>query len=296
MNMSSGATPPSFAEVEPAPSPSAGRGSTTPQRVGSGWGRRVLTVVAVCVYIYLFLPLVNIVVFTFNEPKGRYNLSWDGFTLANWADPFKDRELTAAFVRSLEVAAVSVAVALAMGSLVAIALARYRFTGNKVIEVFLVLPLTTPEIVLGASLYQLFLGRDVVLGRSTVVIAHIMFLVSFVALTVKARVRGFDWTVEDAAMDLGASPLRTFWKITFPLILPGILAAALLSFALSMDDYIITDFTKGEFTTFPIQVNNAFRVSFPPQVNVLATIVLIVSVLLLVLTSARGDRSSVTAR
>jgi spermidine/putrescine transport system permease protein len=117
-----------------------------------------------------------------------------------------------------------------------------------------------------------------------------------VALTVKARVRGFDWTVEDAAMDLGASPWRTFRKVTFPLIVPGILAAALLSFALSLDDYIITDFTKGEFATFPIQVNNQFRVSFPPQVNVLATIVLVVSVLLLVLTSVRGDRSSVTTR
>jgi spermidine/putrescine transport system permease protein len=143
-----------------------------------------------------------------------------------------------------------------------------------------VLPLTTPEIVLGASLYQLFLGRNIVLGQATVIIAHIMFLVSFVAMTVKARVRGFDWTVEDAAMDLGAPPMRVFWRITFPLILPGILAAALLSFAISLDDYIVTDFTRGEYTTFPIQVNNAFRVSFPPQVNVLATIILIVSLLL----------------
>jgi spermidine/putrescine transport system permease protein len=114
--------------------------------------------------------------------------------------------------------------------------------------------------------------------------------VSFVALTIKARVRGFDWTLEDAAMDLGASPWRTFRKVTFPLILPGILAAALLSFALSLDDYIITDFTKGEYVTFPIQVNNAFRIAFPPQVNVLATIVLVVSVLLLVLTSVRGQK------
>jgi spermidine/putrescine transport system permease protein len=219
-------------------------------------------------------------VFTFNDPAGKYNLSWEGFTLANWADPFKDAQLTQAFVRSLVVAAVAVTVALAMGSLIAIALSRYRFTGNKVTEVFLVLPLTTPEIVLGASLYQLFLGRNIVLGQATVIIAHIMFLVSFVAMTVKARVRGFDWTVEDAAMDLGARPLRVFWKVTFPLILPGILAAALLSFALSLDDYIVTDFTRGEFTTFPIQVNNAFRVSFPPQVNVLATLILVVTLIL----------------
>ena len=273
--MAEGAAPPVFAEAEPGR-----RGSDKAVRAGSPWGRRLLTAFAVCVYIYLFLPLINIVVFTFNSPKGRYNLSWDGFTLDNWLNPFADKELTDAFGRSLQVAVVSITIALVMGSLIAIALARYRFTGSKVTEVFLVLPLTTPEIVLGASLYQLFLGRNVVLGFSTVVIAHIMFLVSFVAMTVKARVRGFDWTVEDAAMDLGASPMRVFWRITFPLILPGILAAALLSFAISLDDYIVTDFTRGEYTTFPIQVNNAFRVSFPPQVNVLATIILIVSLLL----------------
>jgi len=279
-----------MSESASLPAATSGRGSggsDKPQRVGSGWGRRLLTAFAICVYLYLFLPLINIIVFTFNEPKGRYNLSWDGFTLGNWAHPFADEELTNAFGRSLQVAVIAVTISLVMGSLMAIALARYRFTGSKITEVFLVLPLTTPEIVLGASLYQLFLGRNVTLGATTVIIAHIMFCVSFVALTVKARVRGFDWSLEDAAMDLGASPLRTFRKITFPLILPGIMAAALLSFALSMDDYIITDFTKGEFSTFPIQVNNAFRVSFPPQVNVLATMVLVVSVLLLVLTSAR---------
>jgi spermidine/putrescine transport system permease protein len=290
MTMSGGAAPPVFVEVEDGPV----TGSTKPQRVGSGWGRRILTLFAIAVYIYLFLPLINIVIYTFNKPAGRYNLSWEQFTLENWANPFKDKELTDAFLRSLQVAFIAVTIAVIMGSLMAIALARYRFTGNKVTEIFLVLPLTTPEIVLGASLYQLFLGQDVTFGFPTVVIAHIMFCVSFVALTVKARVRGFDWTLEDASMDLGASPIRTFWKITFPLIVPGILAAALLSFALSMDDYIITDFTKGEFVTFPIRVNNAFRVAFPPQVNVLATIVLVVSVLLLVISSVRGDKGGVT--
>jgi spermidine/putrescine transport system permease protein len=288
--------PPVVAETRPGRiGRRAGRGDRS-RAVGSGWGVRVLTVFAVLVYLYLFAPLINIVAFTFNRPAGRRNLAWNEFTLENWANPFADEELTSAFLRSLQVAAIAVAAALVLGSLMAIALSRYRFTGNKVTEVFLVLPLTTPEIVLGASLYQLFLDREVQLGSTTVILAHVMFCVSFVALTVKARVRGFDWSVEDAAMDLGASPWRTFRKVTFPLILPGILAAALLSFALSLDDYIITDFTKGEFLTFPIQVNNSFRVAFPPQVNVLATIVLAVSVVLLVLTSLRGDRSSVTGR
>ncbi len=291
MVMSEGAAPPYLLRELEEPGKSR-KGQTSSRPAGSRWGRRILTAFACLVYLYLFLPLINIIVFTFNDPAGRYNISWDGFTINNWLDPFKDKELTDAFIRSLQVAVLSISIALIMGSLVAIALARYRFTGSRSIEIFLVLPLTTPEIVLGASLYQLFLGRNVVLGFSTVVIAHVMFCVSFVALTVKARVRGFDWTLEDAAMDLGASPWRSFRKITFPLILPGIMAAALLSFALSLDDYIVTDFTKGEFTTFPIQVNNAFRVSFPPQVNVLATIVLIMSVLLLVLTSVRGEKGA----
>ncbi len=286
MTMSAGAAPPVFEEPDPAPE----GGSTKPQRAGSGWGRRILFAVSMLVYLFLFLPLINILVFTFNKPSGRYNLAWEQFTLDNWADPFRDNQLTDAFIRSLQIAVIAVGISVVMGSLMAIALARYRFTGSKFTEIFLVLPLTTPEIVLGASLYQLFLGQDVTFGFSTVLIAHIMFCVSFVALTVKARVRGFDWTLEDAALDLGSPPLRTFRKITFPLIVPGILAAALLSFALSMDDYIITDFTKGEFITFPIQVNNAFRVSFPPQVNVLATMVLVASVLLLVLTSVRGEK------
>ncbi|MFN7150426.1 MAG: ABC transporter permease [Microthrixaceae bacterium] len=285
MTMSSGAAPPVAVEVE-----DLGKGSSKAERVGSPWPRRLLTAFAMLLYLWLFAPLINIVVFTFNEPRGRRNLAWNQFTLENWAQPFKDSDLTSAFLKSLLVAAIAVGVALVLGSLMAIALARYRFTGSKFTEIFLVLPLTTPEIVLGASLYQLFLGQEVTLGFGTVVIAHIMFCVSFVALTIKARVRGFDWTLEDAAMDLGASPWRTFRKVTFPLILPGILAAALLSFALSLDDYIITDFTKGEYVTFPIQVNNAFRIAFPPQVNVLATIVLVVSVLLLVLTSVRGQK------
>ena len=290
MTMSEGAAPPVFAEVD---SLGSGSGSAKAERVGSPWPRRLLTAFAVLTYLWLFAPLINIVVFTFNEPRGRRNLAWNKFTLDNWAQPFSDADLTSAFMKSLVVAAISVTVALVFGSLIAIALARYRFTGSKVTEIFLVLPLTTPEIVLGASLYQLFLGQEVTLGFSTIIIAHIMFCVSFVALTVKARVRGFDWTLEDASMDLGSGPWRTFRKVTFPLILPGIMAAALLSFALSLDDYIITDFTKGEYITFPIHVNNAFRIAFPPQVSVLATIVLVVSVLLLVLSSARGDRGSV---
>jgi spermidine/putrescine transport system permease protein len=194
-------------------------------------------------------------------------------------------------VVSLKVAAVACVAATAMGALMAIALARYRFRGSGLINVLLVLPLTTPEIVLGSSLFTLFFGRELDFGFWTVVIAHILFCVSFVALTVKARIRGFDWTLEDAAMDLGAGPLRTFAKVTFPLIIPGVLAAMLLSFALSIDDYIITSFVAGDsLVTFPMRIFNQARTQTPPYINVLATIILAVTFALFLVAVLRGSR------
>jgi spermidine/putrescine transport system permease protein len=242
------------------------------------WG---LNLYAALGLIYLFVPMFWIVWFSFNDPSSRFNLVWQGFTLDNWRHPFSEQGLTDAFIESLKIAAISTAISTVIGSMIAIALARYRFRGSEGLNLFLVLPLTSPEIVLGASLATLFLDADVTRGFTTVIIAHVMFQVSFVALTVRARVRGFDWTLEQAAQDLGATPMRTFWRITFPLILPGILAAALLSFALSIDDFIITLFNAGSLSTFPLYIYGSFRVQFPPQANVLATIILVVSVALM---------------
>jgi len=268
------------------------RAITARGRVGS-WA---LNLVAVVGLVYLFVPIVWIVVFSFNRPNGRYNIVWQRFTLDNWLDPFADADLTDAFQRSLKIAAISTAVAVVLGSMIALALSRYRFRGLAGYNLFLVLPLTTPEVVLGSSLATLFIDWDVTRGFTTVVIAHIMFQVSFVALTVRARVRGFDWTLEQAAQDLGASPLVTFRRVTFPLILPGVLAAALLSFALSIDDFIITLFNAGSETTFPLYINGSFRVQFPPQANVLATVVLLVSVALMLFGVLRSIRRKATAR
>jgi spermidine/putrescine transport system permease protein len=242
------------------------------------WG---LNLFAVGVMIYLFMPIFWIVGFSFNEPKGKFNFVWQNATLDNWREPFKDEALTDALLTSLKIASISTVIATVLGSLIAIGLARYSFRGNAFLDFVLVFPLTTPEIVIGSSLATLFLDQNVTRGFSTVVIAHVMFQISFVALTVRARVRGFDWTLEQAAQDLGASPMRTFWKVTFPLILPGILAASLLSFALSLDDFIITLFNAGSVSTFPLFVNASFKNSFSPQINVLATIVLLASVALL---------------
>ena len=267
--------------------PTSGRGQI------ARWG---LNVYAALGLIYLFVPIAWIIWFSFNQPAGRYNIVWQRFTLDNWSDPFANSDLTGAFVESLKIAAISTSIATVLGSLIAVALSRYSFRGASGLNLFLVLPLTTPEIVLGSSLATLFFDWDVSRGFTTVIIAHVMFQVSFVALTVRARVRGFDWTLELAAQDLGATPMRTFWKITFPLILPGILAAALLSFALSIDDFIITLFNAGSLSTFPLYINGSFRVQFPPQANVLATMVLVASVGLLMVGVVRSSRRNASDR
>jgi spermidine/putrescine transport system permease protein len=244
-------------------------------------GRGALNVYAGLVLVYLFLPVFVIILFSFNDPVGKFNLVWKGFSLDAWRDPFNRPELVDAFQTSLKIAAVSTGVAVVLGSMIAIALVRHRFRGAGGFDLFLVVPLTMPEVVLGSSLLTLFLDFGWNLGFGTVVLAHIMFQISFVALTVKARIRGFDWTLEDAAMDLGATPRRTFLRITLPLILPGIVAAAMLSFALSLDDFIITLFTAGSTETYPLYVNSAQKTELPPQINVLATMILVASLLLI---------------
>ena len=253
-------------------------------------GQRVINAFAGLGLVYIFLPIFVIIAFSFNAPKGKFNIKWQGFTLDNWANPFAQEQLTSALWVSLRIALISTVCATVLGSLIALALSRYKFKGSGGVNLFLVLPLTSPEIVLGSSLATLFIDRGVDFGYVTVIIAHVMFQISFVAVTVRARIRGFDWTLEQAAMDLGATPSRAFWKITFPLILPGILAAALLSFALSIDDFIITFFNAGSLVTFPLQIFGASRVAIPPQINVLATMLLIVSVGLMVAGTVIGNR------
>ena len=256
----------------------AGRRAGVRRRVG----RRVVNGAAVFALLYLFAPIAVIVVFSFNRPVGKFNLVWQHFTLRNWMHPFARKELTQAMVLSLRIAVLAALIATALGTLVALALTRYRFRGSAAVNLLLVLPLTTPEIVLGASLASVFIQRGVKRGFVTILIAHVMFCLSFVALTVKARLRGFDWTMEDAAMDLGAGPIRTFVRITLPLIAPGILAAFLLSFAISIDDFITTLFNAGNRITYPLQIFGASRAELPPQVHVLGTMVLLVGVVFLV--------------
>ena len=242
---------------------------------------------------YLFLPIVVIVVFSFNEPGrtvttdgletfkvGRYNYQWGRFSLNAWKDPFKYRDLTASFLNSLRIAAVVTVTAIILGTMMSLAIVKYRFRGKGLVNMLLVLPLTMPEVVLGFSLLTLFVTANVDRGFWTIVVAHVMFCVSYVATTVKARIRGFDWRLEEAAADLGANPWRAFTRVTLPIIAPGVAAAGLLTFALSLDDFIITYLNSGAKATFPIQVWTTKRSSIPPQINVFGTGVMLVSVVL----------------
>jgi spermidine/putrescine transport system permease protein len=204
--------------------------------------RHTLTFVGILALAYLMLPIVIVIVFSFNDPAGRYNYTWEGFTLDHWKSPFGPPFLGDAVMTSIQVALVATLVATILGTLVAMALVRYHFRGRGATNLLIFVPLTAPEIVLGASLLTLFLNLGTALGFWTIVLAHIMFCISFVVVTVRARLVGFDRHVEEAAADLGANEWVTFYRITLPLIAPGILAGALLAFSLSIDDFVITTF------------------------------------------------------
>jgi spermidine/putrescine transport system permease protein len=241
--------------------------------------RHALTAYALLALAYLLVPVAVVVAFSFNDPAGRFNYTWQGFTLANWTNPFGVPGLEDSIVLSLEIAALSSVCATALGTLIALALVRYSFRGRGSTNMLIFLPMTSPEIVLGASLLALFLNWNVPLGFTTILIAHIMFNVSYVVVTVRARLVGFDRHLEEAAMDLGANEWQTFRKVTLPLIAPGIMAALFLAFALSVDDFVITNFNAGSAVTFPMYVWGAARVGVPPQVNVIGTVIFALALL-----------------
>ncbi|HET7854897.1 MAG TPA: ABC transporter permease [Gaiellaceae bacterium] len=241
----------------------------------------VLTAYAILAFAYLLVPIAVVVAFSFNNPRGRFNYVWEGFTLDNWRNWDAVPGLVDAMKLSLQIAAISSLVATALGTLIALALVRYGFRGRGATNLFIFLPMSTPEIVLGASLLALFLNLHFSTGFLTIVIAHIMFNVSYVVVTVKARLVGFDRHLEEAAMDLGANEWTTFRKVTLPLIAPAILAAALLTFALSVDDFVITYFNSGSEITFPLFVWGAATRGAPPQVNVMGTVIFVVALSLM---------------
>jgi spermidine/putrescine transport system permease protein len=237
---------------------------------------------------WLVLPVLVMIAFGFNDTAGRYNQTWDGFTVKWYSRVFELDDLTQALVISLVVAVVTMLVAGALGTGIGFALGRYRFRGSGTVNLILFATMSAPELVMGASLLTLFVSLGVGLGVVTITIAHIMFSISFVAVVVRSRVLTLDRSIEEAAADLGATPWTTFWRITFPTILPAVMSGMLLAFALSIDDFVVTNFTAGTTVTFPLWIWGATRVGLPPQVNVMGTLIFMVGVLIAVVSSVRA--------
>ena len=243
-----------------------------------------LNVYAGLALLYLLVPIAVILVFSFNKPRGRFNFLWQEFSLDAWGDPFGVPGISEALINSLEIAALSTLFAAVLGTITALALVRYEFKGRAPVNFFIFIPLATPEVVLGAALLSLFINFQVATGFTTIVIAHIMFNLSFVIVTVRSRLIGFDRSLEEAAQDLGATPFQTFRLITLPLIMPGVVAASLLAFALSIDDFVITNFNAGSTITFPLFIWGAARVAVPPQIYVIASMIFLFTLAMMLLT------------
>jgi spermidine/putrescine transport system permease protein len=254
----------------------------TLRKRGLDW---ILNTYAALGLIYLLIPIAVIIVFSFNNPRGRFNFIWQEFSFDAWKDPFGVPGIGDALRNSIEIAVLSTLGATILGTLTALALVRYEFRGRSPINFFIFIPLATPEVVLGAALLSNFLNLGAPqLGFATILIAHIMFNLSFVVITVRSRLIGFDRSLEEAAQDLGATPWETFRLVTLPLIMPGVVAAALLAFALSIDDFVITYFNNGSTITFPLFIWGAARVAIQPQIYVIATMIFLFTVAMMILT------------
>jgi spermidine/putrescine transport system permease protein len=239
-----------------------------------------VNIVAAMVVIYLLIPIAVILLFSFNDPQGRYNYTWVGFTFDHWAHAFSRPELTEALQTSLKLAVLATVISTAIGTLMALALVRYQFFGRRSANFLIVIPMATPEVVMGAALLSFFLILGAPsLGFQTLLIAHVMFCISFVVVVVRSRLIGFDRNLEEAAKDLGANSFTTFRLITLPLILPGIFGAAMLAFALSIDDFVISNFNSGTTVTFPLYIFGAAQRGIPVEVNVIAMMLFGVTVL-----------------
>jgi len=230
-------------------------------------------IVGVLVVLYMLIPIVVIFAFSFNDPAGRYNFTWVGFTLDHWSNAFGIPELNEALLTSLKLAVLATVISTVIGTLMAMALVRYEFFGRRAANFLIVIPMATPEVVMGSALLSFFLILGTFsLGFQTLLIAHVMFCISFVVVVVRSRLIGFDRNLEEAAKDLGASPFQTFRLVTLPLIMPGIFGAAMLAFALSIDDFVISNFNSGTTVTFPLYIFGAAQRGIPVEVNVIAMI------------------------
>ena len=262
------------------------------------FGSLLLPVYAALALVYLLIPIAYTFVFSFNDYL-KSNIEWRGFTLKHWQNPCGAAGACESLVKSLEIGLISTLTATILGTLLAFALVRHRFRGRGSANILVFVPMATPEIVLGASLLTVFVngftqvngwfGTDFKLGFWTIAIAHIMFCISFVVVSVKARLQSLDPRLEEAAQDLYASPSQTFWRVTFPLVLPGIVGAALLAFSLSFDDFIITSFVSGNETTFPKFVYVSYLRGIPAQANVIGFSMFVIALSLVIIGQVVGN-------
>jgi spermidine/putrescine transport system permease protein len=259
------------------------------------WSREhAVNIFALLAIAYLLIPIAVIIFFSFNNPAGKYNFTWVGFTLDHWRNVFGLSDLNAALLTSLRLAGLATLISTAIGTAMALALVRHEFFGRRTTNFLIVIPMATPEVVMGASLLSFFLILGTpALGFATLLIAHVMFCISFVVVVVRSRLIGFDRSLEEAARDLGASSFETFRLVTLPLIFPGILAAALLAFALSIDDFVVSNFNSGTTVTFPLYIFGAAQRGIPVEVNAVATILFastLVAMAFTVLQQRRAER------
>ncbi|GAA4498377.1 ABC transporter permease [Actinoallomurus oryzae] len=257
-------------------------GSRTARRARGRWSDRLLYAYTWLIIIWLCLPIAVMIAFGFNDAKGRLNLTWQGFTFKWYGQLFSVPDLTTALVNSLTIALIATVGSAVLGTLIGLALGRYRFRGQGSLNLVQFAAISAPETVMGASLLSFFVQLNIGRGYWTIVIAHIMFSLSFVAVTVRSRVLTLDPAIDEAARDLGATGWTAFRLVTLPMIFPAVLAGALLAFALSIDDFIITSFNSGSTLTFPLWIWGAQKNGLPPQVNVMGTLIFVAGVLLAV--------------
>jgi spermidine/putrescine transport system permease protein len=265
--------------------PAARRAAATSSRRGGGGGplrwlrKHGLQIYGVIAFVYIFTPIAYVTVFSFNVPA-RSNLTWRGFTLENWQNPCSAANVCSALGNSLKIGIASTLIATILGTMIAFALQRHRFRGRSATNTLIFLPMATPEVVLAASLLTLFLNMRFPLGFTTIIIAHVMFCISFVVVAVKARIASLDPRLEQAAADLYASEVQTFRRITLPLVAPGIAGAALLAFSLSFDDFIITNFVSGDVQTFPKFVYVSAQRGIPANAYVIGAAMFFISMII----------------
>lgn len=257
---------------------------------GTRLGDRLLHLYTWLIILWLSSPIAVMILFGFNDKKSKSNTSWQGFTLRWYTELFDIPDLTVALRNTLVIAVVSSVITVVIGTMLGLALGRHRFHGKGATNFLVFAAIATPELVMGASLLSLFVSGNVPRDANTIIISHVLFSLSFVVVTVRARVVTLDPSMEEAARDLGATAWGTFRQVTLPSIMPGVLAGAMLSFALSIDDYVVTSFVNGSTVTFPLWIVGAVKTGIPAQVNVMGTLIFCIGVLIAIANAVAARR------